>query len=121
MRAEYQRCAKDSTASMTARIAITTAIQMTVRAAECAVMWLTTRPARTGVMTAISASAMIIAKKISSATRYGRANRRIRRQVPLGTLRADLSPRGIDRHAYECIVMDDIVNQTSDGRTPKPP
>ncbi len=69
IREEYQRWANDSTASITARTAMTTAIRTTALGAACPVMSLTTRPASTGVATAISESATTSARKTRIATR----------------------------------------------------
>src|SRR3954447_1967094 len=82
MRAEYQRWLNERPASMTASVAITTAMRTTEPAASCCVMWFTTPPASTGVITPISASPITSATKTASSRRYGRAKRTTRRHVP---------------------------------------
>lgn len=69
IRAEYQRWVNENTASSTASAAITSAIRTTAPAESRAVMWLTTRPASTGVMTAMTALAVMIARNAVSAAR----------------------------------------------------
>ena len=119
MRAEYQRWAKDSTASTTASTAMTTAISTTTRArAACPVISLTTRPASTGVITPISASPTTSDQEDDQLARgTAAAKRRIRRQVPFGTLRPtpSLSPRGIDRQRIAHAWSIDIGSTSGDG------
>ena len=99
MRAEYQRCAKDSAASTTASAAMTIAILTTTRTSPCRVISLTTRPASTGVRTPINASKTTITRKTARSIRYGRAKLSTRFQVPGGSCRSstDASPCRIDR------------------------
>ena len=84
MRAEYHRCASDSTASAMARPAMSSARNTTVLPASGPppVIALTTSPASTGVATPITALRMTVIRKTRMSQRYGRANARTRRAVP---------------------------------------
>ncbi len=69
IREEYQRVASESSASRTARAAITAAINTTALTVPLEVIWLTTSPASSGVATPITDETMVRTRKTASSLR----------------------------------------------------